>query len=274
MITVFIIDQEPADRAAIRNCYDWEQNEFVFIGEAGSGTEALNKIKETAPDIVLTDVDLPDISGLELAKTILGQYPHCHIIIITHCDSFACVRTALRIGVDDFILKPLNAKESGDEFASALQRVKTSITEYRHRMLTEENTSSSPETAQQLMEFHHHNHYGKSNHLISLAVEYIEEHLTEPDLSLKKVAASIFTNESYLSRIFKQEIGISMIEYITRKRIAESIRLLNHTNLKVYEISEQVGFRDSHYFSICFKKHVGITVKEFKKQKRTDNRTV
>lgn len=61
-------------------------------------------------------------------------------------------------------------------------------------------------------------------------------------------------------------MGESMIEYITRKRIAESVRLLNTSNLKVYEIAEQVGFRDPHYFSICFKKQMGVTVKEFRQR--------
>ena len=117
---------------------------------------------------------------------------------------------------------------------------------------------------QQIMDFHCGIHVRKNNGLINKAVQYIEEHLTEPNLSLKTVAASVYANESYLSRIFKKEMGESMIEYVTKKRIAESIRLLNTTDLKVYEIAEQVGFRDSHYFSICFKKQVGVTVKEFK----------
>ena len=88
------------------------------------------------------------------------------------------------------------------------------------------------------------------------------------ELSLKVVAAAIFVNESYLSRIFKREMGEGLIEYITRRRIAESIRLLNTTSLKVYELAERVGFRNSHYFSICFKKQMGMTVKEFRQRKK------
>gem|GEM_PF-292158 len=105
----------------------------------------------------------------------------------------------------------------------------------------------------------------KRNKLIDEALLYIEEELYSPDLSLKTVASQIFVNESYLSRVFKLEVGESLIEYITRKRIERSIVLLNTTDLKAYEIAEQIGICDPHYFSICFKKHTGVTVKEYKK---------
>lgn len=105
----------------------------------------------------------------------------------------------------------------------------------------------------------------KRNKLIDEALLYIEKELYSPDLSLKTVASQIFVNESYLSRVFKLEVGESLIEYITRKRIERSIVLLNTTNLKAYEIAEQIGICDPHYFSICFKKHTGVTVKEYKK---------
>lgn len=105
----------------------------------------------------------------------------------------------------------------------------------------------------------------KSNKLIDQALEHIEEHLYEQELTLKSIAGAIFVNESYLSRIFKREMGESLIEYITRKRIEQSIHLLNTTDLKAYEIAEQIGINDPHYFSICFKKQVGVTIKEYKK---------
>lgn len=99
---------------------------------------------------------------------------------------------------------------------------------------------------------------------VAQALLYIEQNLTDPKLSLKQIAASIYSNESYLSRVFKRETGHSLTEFITKKRISESIKLLGVGDLKIYEIAERVGFRDPHYFSICFKKHIGITIKEYK----------
>ncbi len=117
-----------------------------------------------------------------------------------------------------------------------------------------------------ILNYHNSKKARQGNKAVNEALEYINKNFCDPGLSLKTVASVVYSNESYLSRVFKKEVGQSLIEYVMKKRIEESIRLLNTTDLKVYEIAEKVGFRDSHYFSICFKKHVGVTVKEFKQR--------
>lgn len=117
-----------------------------------------------------------------------------------------------------------------------------------------------------ILNYHNSKKAKQGNKVVNEALDYINKNFCDPGLSLKTVASVVFSNESYLSRVFKKEVGQSLIEYVLKKRIEESIRLLNTTDLKVYEIAEKVGFRDSHYFSICFKKHVGVTVKEFKQR--------
>ncbi|MFI3214505.1 MAG: response regulator [Eubacteriales bacterium] len=126
-------------------------------------------------------------------------------------------------------------------------------------------------TIRKIMNYHEGKKIKQGNKTVLEALEYVNKQIFDPELSLKTVAAQIFTNESYLSRIFKKEMGISLIEYISKRRIDESIQLLNTTDLKVYEIAEKIGFRDSHYFSICFKKQTGVTIKEFKKNKFVGN---
>lgn len=118
---------------------------------------------------------------------------------------------------------------------------------------------------QAIMDFHKQTRPKKGNQVIEQALEVINQYLYDSDLSLSFVASKIYTSDSYLSRVFKQEMKESLISYITKKRMEESIRLLNTTDLKVYEIAERVGIKDPHYFSICFKKHVGVTIKEYRK---------
>lgn len=120
---------------------------------------------------------------------------------------------------------------------------------------------------QAIMDFHKKTRPKKGNQVIEQALEVINQYLYDPQLSLAFVASKIYTSDSYLSRVFKQEMKESLISYITKKRMEESIRLLNTTDLKVYEIAERVGIKDPHYFSICFKKHVGVTIKEYRKPK-------
>lgn len=119
------------------------------------------------------------------------------------------------------------------------------------------------EMASQIISYLNRDHK-KENMNIKKVLEYMELHMLEPDLSLRTVAKALYLNSSYLSRMFKQEVGENMMEYIMRKRMEESIRLINTTDLKAYEIAERVGISDPHYFSICFKKYVGVTIKEYK----------
>ncbi|MGL4338047.1 MAG: response regulator [Turicibacter sp.] len=104
----------------------------------------------------------------------------------------------------------------------------------------------------------------RSNKLIDDAIAYIDEHLCESGLCLNSIASFLHVNESYLSRTFKKEVGVSIIEYITKNRIKKSIVLLTTTDLKVYEVALEVGIEDAHYFGICFKKNTGKTIKQFK----------
>ncbi|MGN0427743.1 MAG: response regulator [Agathobacter sp.] len=119
-----------------------------------------------------------------------------------------------------------------------------------------------------IMEYYRSKRQRKGNHVVEGAIMFIHENLYDPQLSLKTISAGIFSNESYLSRVFKKEMGISLIEYITQKRIEESIRLLDTTDYKAYEIAEKIGFRDPHYFSICFKRYTGKTIKEYKETEK------
>jgi two-component system response regulator YesN len=122
---------------------------------------------------------------------------------------------------------------------------------------------------QAIMDFHRKTRPKKGKQVIEQALEVINQYLYDPELSLSFVASKIYTSDSYLSRVFKQEMKESLISYITKKRMEESIRLLNTTDLKVYEIAERVGIKDPHYFSICFKKYVGVTIKEYRNPKES-----
>jgi two-component system response regulator YesN len=121
------------------------------------------------------------------------------------------------------------------------------------------------ESISKIMALHKGRKSKRGRKVVQDALDCISEDLYSPELSLGFVAQKIFANESYLSRVFKKEVGQSFIEYVLKKRIEESIRLLNTTDDKVYEIAEKVGFKDSHYFSLCFKKVTGVTVKEYRR---------
>ena len=98
---------------------------------------------------------------------------------------------------------------------------------------------------------------------IRAATDFIHEHLTE-DLTVFTLAKQFHVARSYFSRLFKKEMGEGCNDYITHKRIEKAKQLLLSTNLKTYEIAEQVGYHDTNYFSLAFKKNIGVSPTEFK----------
>lgn len=107
----------------------------------------------------------------------------------------------------------------------------------------------------------------KARKLISDVKEYINRSYSSPDLTLSSVARKFYINPSYLSRIFKEEIGMTFIDYLTKLRMEKSIRLFHETDKKAYQIAAEVGINDPQYFSVCFKKYTGLSVNDFKKGK-------
>lgn len=105
----------------------------------------------------------------------------------------------------------------------------------------------------------------KVNQVVKQVQEYIDDNLTNSELSLSSTAKSFYMNMSYLSRIFKQETGQTFVEYLTKARMEKAMKLLRETDLKAYQIAENVGIIDPHYFGICFKKYTGVSVNDFKK---------
>ena len=107
----------------------------------------------------------------------------------------------------------------------------------------------------------------KSNKLIDDISQYMKLNFGDCELSLSKVAHVFFINPSYLSRIFKKEMGVNFMEYLIKLRLDKAIMLLNNMDLKAYEVGEKVGISDSSYFSTCFKRYTGFSISEYKKVK-------
>ena len=105
----------------------------------------------------------------------------------------------------------------------------------------------------------------KVNKVYIEIVEYIQKNISDSELSLSSIANKFYLNPSYLCRVFKQEIGQSFIEYLTKIRIEKAIELFKKTDLRNYEVCEKIGVPDPNYFGKCFKKYTGISVSDFKK---------
>ncbi len=99
---------------------------------------------------------------------------------------------------------------------------------------------------------------------IQSIVGYVQEHLSDPSLSLHETSKHFFFNASYLSRIFKQYTGMSFREYVNKQRIEQARKYLDDPNVKAYEVGVRVGIDDPNYFSTLFKKYAGMTIKQYR----------
>lgn len=240
MYSIIIVEDEYLVRQGIASLVDYEQFGMQVIAQAENGIEAWQKFQENPADILLTDINMPQMNGLELAKLVREQAPKCHIVFLTGYDDFDYARTAIKLGADDYLLKPF----SKDDVEEMLAKLQTKLDKERKKA-----------QIQNLVD------QGQRSEL----EEAIHARLADSELSLKSLAFQLGFSSSYLSVLIKKELGLPFQDYLIQERMKKAKLLLLTTDLKIYEIAEQVGFEDMNYFSQRFKQVVGLTPRQFKK---------
>ena len=240
MYSIMIVEDEYLVRQGIASLVNYEQFGMQVISQAENGIEAWQKFQDNPADILLTDINMPQMNGLELSKLVRDQAPKCHIVFLTGYDDFDYARTAIKLGADDYLLKPF----SKDDVEEMLAKVQTKLDKERKKA-----------QIQNLVDQGQH----------SELEEAIHERLADSELSLKNLAFQLGFSPSYLSVVIKKELGLPFQDYLIQERMKKAKLLLLTTDLKIYEIAEQVGFEDMNYFSQRFKQVVGLTPRQFKK---------
>jgi two-component system, response regulator YesN len=128
MIKLMIVDDESIIRKGIRTSIDWGALQVEIVGEAQNGKQALELVQQWMPDIVLTDIRMPQMDGLEFAQQLKQQYPYIKIIILSGYDDFNYARKALTIGVTDYLMKPVGA----DELTTLISKIGDEITKKKN----------------------------------------------------------------------------------------------------------------------------------------------
>lgn len=111
MWRVVIIEDEDLLREGLKNCFDWEKKGFQIVGDADNGKQALELIREKEPDVVFTDIKMPFMDGITMTEKLKDRYPDIKVVIISGYDEFEFARRALKAGVSEYILKPVNLKQ-------------------------------------------------------------------------------------------------------------------------------------------------------------------
>lgn len=247
MTKVLIVDDEKYVRMGIKNNTDWALIDCQVVGEASNGQDGLEKAKELRPDLVISDIKMPKMTGIEMSEQLLEKYPGMKVIFLTAYDDFEYARAAIRIGASDYLLKPF---EDG-ELEGAIQRL-------MHLHPTAPESKALEEELIPLID-----KAIVSNKYIQSALNYIENNYNNPDFSIVVMAESLGVSDGHLSRLFKSETGCSINNYLTKYRIRKAMDYLKDISVKVYEVAGKVGYQDIAYFSNTFKKLVGRSPSDY-----------
>lgn len=241
MIKVMLVDDEEKTRRLIKLLINKSLG-ITIVGEANNGIEGLEMIKAKCPDVVITDIRMPLMDGFEFSKSALKHNKDLMIIIISAYEEFEYAQKAIKLGISDFLLKPIKKNELNEGLEKVIERIKQRKINYG---VQEEE--------------------GRAATLIEQVIQYILQNLGDSTLSLTTIAQHFFVNPSYLSRQFKSEVGLPFIEYLTKLRMEKAIWYLEETDKKAYEIAERVGISDAAYFGKCFKKYKGVSIHYYRK---------
>ena len=252
MYKLMIADDEPLIRRGIKQLIDLSSLQIGEIHEASTGEEALKVFEEFKPEIVLMDINMPKIDGLSVAKKIKSINPDTKIAIITGYNYFDYAQTAIKIGVEDYILKPISKSDVSEIIVKLVSSLQKERKDKEIEKVLEKITTVDTQ-----------DNIAKNNYK-ELIQNIIEESYTDSQFTLSVLSEKLDLSSGYISIMFKKNFGIPFQDYLLQKRMEKAKLLLLTTELKNYEIAEQVGFEDVNYFITKFKKYYQITPKQYR----------
>lgn len=243
-LTVLIVDDEVPIREELES-FDWSSTGAVLVGSAADGVDALHLVRAMHPDLVISDIIMPRMDGIELLETLKREAPEVQVVMLTVSKDFESARTALRLGALDYLIKV--ALDPGD-IGKAVEKARRRLNEIGAWTKSLDARVKAEHERPELRE----------------ARKIISQEYMHP-IGLAYVADKVALSPSYLSYLFSTVIGETFNDYVTRIRIEKSVDLLESTNLKIYEICEKVGIPNYRYFSEVFRRRTGKRPKDFQK---------
>ena len=241
MMRVLVVEDEEMIRKGIVLATDWQSLGCVVVGEAANGEEGIAQAEKCKPSLIITDLKMPKMDGLEMIAQLRERGCDAFVIILTAYDSFTYAQTAIRLGAVDFLLKPFH---DGD--------LENAVLALQKKLDSRRKEPQLPQIRA-----------GTKSRYVQEAMDYIAKNCADPGLCVGQVASELGLSEGHLSHLFKKETDCTVGSYLTRCRMQKAMALLKEGKLRVYEVAEAVGYRDITYFSGTFKKVTGMSPTEY-----------
>ncbi len=240
-------------------------SENYTVITASNGEEGLQHAVDDLPDLIISDVMMPVMDGLEMIRQIKENNNICHIpIIVLSAKASLDDRIAgLEQGIDDYITKPFSATYLKTRVASLLRQRKALQELYMNRLMEGKNTSSpDPLTPSQPQITPYDEQF------MEKVMAYMEEQMDNAELTIDEFAEQLMLSRTIFYRKLKSIVGLTPVDFIREIRIKRAVQLIDSDEYNFSQVAYMTGFNDPKYFSKCFKKVIGITPSEYKERKK------
>ena len=257
MYKILIADDEVMEREVLTDLVARRFEHEVEIHTADNGRKAVDTALLLGADLILMDIEMPGVTGLEAARTVLARLPGCKVIFVTAYGLFQYAYEAMRLGACGYILKPVVPDEAEASIRRALAQIEA------ERKLTalapaaveqapaDDEDADLPNT--------------QMGQLMAQVKKYLRENYMY-ELSLDSVGDILHISPAYLSTQFKKYLHVGFLDYLTEVRMQAACELLADPLRPTAEVAGMVGYEDASYFARAFKKKTGLTPTQYRRE--------
>lgn len=253
MIRVLIADDERLEREALADLVARRFEHEAVLQTAENGRRAADAAILWEADLILMDIEMPGINGLDAARAVLEQRPECKVIFVTAYSLFQYAHEAMHLGACDYLLKPVDPDEAEAAIRRAIRQIEAG------RKLAE-LAPVAPEPAADTAEAEDRN---------ALVMAHVRRYMEDNymfDLSLDSVSEILHISPAYLSAQFKKYQKMNFLDCLTELRINAAKQLLTDPLRSAAEVASMVGYEDASYFARAFKKRTGMTPTQYRRE--------
>lgn len=240
MFKLVLVDDEPMIAEQLSLAYDWHSFEFEPVAFFTSGKAVLNYIEKNPVDALITDVKMPHVTGLDLARICYETYPQIGVVLVSAYRDFDYAHRAIQYNVVDYLLKPI----CDENFTKTMNKLRT-------HLINQERIVERPSAF-------------SNNMIIQEAVSFIHEHYSE-NITAETVARHVMISPEYFGVYFKKHFGENFIDFLRSIRMKAAKELLQDESLTVSAISERVGYKSPTHFYENFQNFFGQTPSAYRK---------
>lgn len=244
MLDIIVVEDEAPIRDWIAYTISNISNEFNVLASASNGKEAYELALNLKPKVIISDIKMPIMGGIELTKKIKEVFPDIYVILLTNYAEFSYAKEAISCGVYEYLVKSDIRPKELKEILDKVNESEKELEKNKASRLQKENTLSESKDG-----------YSKT---IKKSIDYIHKNYKQ-HISLQDISNYVFLSHEYFSRLFKEEVGENFSSYLTNYRMKKAESLIKNTDMKISQIAIEVGYTNASYFSRSYKKFKGIS---------------